>query len=124
MAKTDKHEELDEATADWIKKQEELMDEGERIIREASNEALEYVADAVENINDKQWRKMVMESQAVEMGVGIGMAEYLIPQIYNDMAKNIHKKLKLPKETGVALRHVYIGRVMKNVRKAINVRDK
>lgn len=121
MAGTDKQPSKSEL--DWIKEQELLMDEGETIIREASNEALEYVADAVENINDKQWRKMVMESQAVEMGIGIGLAEYLIPAIYNDMAKSMHKKLKLSKSTSTALRHIYIGRVFKNVRRKLNERD-
>ncbi len=115
--------ELDEATKQWIAEQEELMAEGEEIIKQASDEALEYVVDAIENINDKQWRKMAMSTQTVEMGVGVGIAEHLVPVIYNDMEKNLHKRLKLNKETARALRHIYIGRVIKNVRKALNERD-
>lgn len=119
----DKPQELDAATKKWIAEQEELMDEGEAIIKAASDEALEYVRDAVENLNDKQWRKMVMSSQAVEMGVGIGFAEHLVRVIYSDMEKNLHKRIKVSRETSRALRHIYIGRVIKNIRKAINERN-
>lgn len=114
--------EIDEATKKFIEEQEQLMAEGEAIIKAASDEALEYVRDAIENINDKQWRKMAMSTQAVEMGVGVGMAEHLFPAIYTDMEKSLHKKIKVPKETARALRHIYIGRVIKNVRKALNER--
>lgn len=125
MAKEpDKEPEVDAATAKWIAEQESLMDEGENIIKTASDEALEYVRDAIENINDKQWRKMVMSTQAVEMGVGVGMAEHLVPVIYGNMEKTLHKKVKVSKETARALRHIYIGRVIKNIRKALNERSK
>ena len=116
----------DKATASelkWIAEQEDLMNEGETIIKKASDEALEYTVDAVQNINDKQWRKMAMGTQSVEMGVGVGLAEHLMPSVYKDMEKNLHKRLKLSKETARALRHIYIGRVIKNVRKALNERD-
>jgi hypothetical protein len=119
-----KHDELDDATQKWITEQEELMDAGENIVQQASDEALEYVKDAIEHINDKQWRKMVMSTQAVEMGIGVAVAEHLVPIIYKDMTKTMHKRLKLSKETARALQHIYIGRVIKNVRRALNERDK
>lgn len=115
---------IDEATAAWIAEQEELMAEGEALIKQASDEALEYVRDAIENLNDKQWRKMVMATQAVEMGVGVAMAEHLFPVIYQDMSKNLHKKIKVSKQTAEALRHIYIGRVIKNIRRSLNERNK
>ncbi len=115
---------IDEATATWIQEQEDLMVEGEQLIKQASDEALEYVRDAIENLNDKQWRKMVMSTQAVEMGVGVAMAEHLFPVIYMDMSKNLHKKIKVSKETAEALRHIYIGRVIKNIRRSLNERNK
>ena len=117
-----KQPEMDEATAKFIHEQEQLMEQGEHIIKKASDEALEYVQDAIEHINDKAWRKMAMSSQTVEMGVGVGIAEHLVPIIYRDMEKTLHKKLKVSKETALALRHIYIGRVIKNVRKALNER--
>lgn len=117
-------QEPDEATLKFVAEQEKLMEVGEGIIKTASDEALEYIKDAVENLNDRQWRKMVMSTQIVEMGVGVGIAEHLVPQIYNEMEKKLHKQLKLPKETSRALRHIYIGRVIKNVRRALNERDK
>lgn len=114
---------IDEATAAWITEQQDLMHEGKSIIKAASDEALEYVRDAIENLNDKQWRKMVMATQAIEMGVGVGLAEHLVPVIYDDMGKNLHKKIKVSKETAEALRHIYIGRVVKNVRRSLNERN-
>ena len=119
----DKTPPIDKATLKWIAEQEALMDAGEVIVRQASDEALEYIRDAVENINDTQWRKMAMSTQSVEMGVGVAIAEHLVPQIYNDMGKNLHKRLKLTKETARALQHIYIGRVIKNVRRQLNERD-
>lgn len=107
---------------EWIEEQEKLTVEGSEILRKAHNEALEYMTDAVEHINDKAWRKMVVSTQAIEMGIGIAMVEHLVPDIYGDMEKKLHKKLNLPKETARALRHIYIGRVMKNVRKELNDR--
>lgn len=118
-----KQHDLDKETLEWITKQDELMDEGNALIREASNEALEYMTDAIENISDKQWRKMAVESQAVEMGVGVAMAEHLVPKIYDDLTKKLHKKIKVNKETARALRHIYIGRVVKNVRRKLNERE-
>ncbi len=116
--------ELDEATLKWIDEQEELMDIGRSIVMEASDEALEYVSDAIENISDMQWRKMTMSTQSVEMGVGIGIAEALVPIIYKDMEKSLHKKLKISKQTATALRHIYIGRVVKNITRRLNERDR
>lgn len=114
---------IDAATQQWIAEQEQFVLEGERLIKKASDEALEYVQDAIENINDKAWRKMAMASQSVEMGVGIGFAEHLMPAIYKDMEKSLHKRLKVSKETARALRHIYIGRVIKNVRRELNGRN-
>lgn len=114
---------LDAATLKWIAEQEALMAEGEELIKRASDEALDYIQDALENMHDKQWRKMVMATQVVEMGVGVGIAEHLVPVIYRDMDKNLHKKLKITKETARALRHIYIGRVIKNIRKSLNERN-
>ena len=113
----------DNATKKWIDEQEKLMDVGNDIIKHASDEALEYVRDAIENINDTQWRKMAMGTQAIEMGIGIGIVEHLVPSIYADMEKTLHKKLKVTKETARALRHIYIGRVVKNIRRELNERD-
>lgn len=110
----------DQATADWIAKQEEAMAEGRRITQSASNEALDYVQDVIENLNDKQWRKMSLESQAVETGIGQALAEHLVPVIYKDMEKSLHKKLKVNKQTAESLRHIYMGRVIKNIRKELN----
>lgn len=115
--------EVDKATLKWIAEQEKLMDEGTDLIKAASDEALEYVRDAIENINDKAWRKMAMGTQTVEMGIGVGLAEHLVPVIYADMEKSLHKKLKVSKDTAQALRHIYIGRVIKNVRRALNERN-
>jgi len=100
---------------DWIDSQDAKMTEGKKLIQQASNEALEYLTDAVENINDKQWRKMVIESQALEMGIGVGLVEHLVPSIYRDMEKSLHKKVKVSKTTARALRQIYIGRVIKNI---------
>lgn len=113
----------DKDTLEWVNKQEKTMAEGERILADASDEALEYVQDALENLNDRQWRKMVMETQSLEMGIGVAMAEHLVPVIYRDMEKTMHKKLKLPKDTARALRHIYIGRVIKNIRRSLSERN-
>lgn len=110
-------------TLDFIKEQEDLMALGENIIKEASDEALDYLKDAIENISDAEWRKMTIKTQAVEMGVGVGLAEHLVPNIYNDMTKSAHKKLKVSKSTAQALRHIYIGRVIKNIRSKLNERN-
>lgn len=113
---------ISEEDAKWIDEQEQLMAEGESLVKKASDEALEYVKDAIENINDKQWRKMAMSTQVIEMGVGVALAEHLVPEVYKDMEKTMHKKLKFNKETARALRHIYIARVIKNIRKELNGR--
>jgi hypothetical protein len=66
---------------------------------------------------------MVMSTQAVEMGAGVALAEHLVPMIYDDMSKNLHKRLKIKKDTARALRHIYIGRVLKNLRRSLNERN-
>lgn len=123
MEETEQTEQkLDKASLKWIEEQEELMQVGQDIVKQASDEALEYVQDALEHINDRAWRKMSMSTQIVEMGVGVALAEHLVPVIYRGMERSLHKKIKVTKEVSRALRHIYIGRVMKNVRKALNNR--
>lgn len=104
----------------WADEQDAQMDKGKEIVSKASDDALEYVADILENMNDRQWRKMAVESQAVEMGVGIGIAEFLVPIVYKDMQKGLHKKLKVPKEIAESIRHIYIGQVVKNIVKELD----
>lgn len=108
---------------DWIDQQTKTMDEGTDIVKAASDEALDYVADAIENLTDKQWRKMVMETQALQMGIGVALAESLLPEVYEDMKRSLHKKIKVEKGTAEALRHIYIGRVVKNIIRSFNERD-
>lgn len=122
MAKA-KPDELDEHARKWIAEHEALMNEGYEIVDRALEDALDYLGDAIENMNDKQWRKMVMSTQTVEMGIGVALAEQLVPVVYGEMHKTMHKKLKIKKETAQALRHIFIGRVIKNVRKELNARD-
>lgn len=108
----------------WIDEQEGLMNEGYAIVDAALEDALEYLGDAIENINDRAWRKMTMSTQTVEMGIGVALAEQLVPVVYGRMTKDMHKKLKVSKGTAQALRHIFIGRVIKNIRKGLNERDK
>ena len=124
MATTKKKSEgLDKASLDWIAEQDRLVAEGNNLVIAASDEALEYVRDALENIHDRQWRKMSVEAQAIEMGIGIGICEQLVPAIYQKMEKDFHKKVKVSKKTARALRHIYIGRVIKNIRRSLNERN-
>lgn len=110
---------LTDADEKWIGTQEELMERGQKLVQQASDEALDYLGDAVQNITDRQWRKMAMETQALEMGAGIALAEHVVPQIYQDMEKKLRKRLKVTKNVEQSLRHIYIGRVIKNVRKEL-----
>lgn len=114
---------MNEDDIKWADAQEASIDEGIELIKEASNEALEYIQDALEHLDDRAWRKMVVESQAIEMGVGKGLAEHLVPVVYKDMQKTLHKKLKIKKSTALAVRHIYIGRVIKNIQKELSKRN-
>jgi hypothetical protein len=114
---------IDENNKKWIEENEKLMLEGNDILDKAVEEAIDYLQDAIENMGDKQWRKMVMGTQIVEMGIGVAFAEHLMPTIYNPMQKNMHKKLKIKKETAVALQHIFVGRVIKNIIRSYNARD-
>lgn len=96
------------------------MDKGREIIINASMEAIEYVSEAIENINDVNWRKMVVRGQALEMGAGRALADKLVPDIYNDMKKKMPRRLKINKELAYALTEIYIGRVVKNLVAEVN----
>jgi hypothetical protein len=113
-------EQPDKNTLEWVAEQEKKMAIGEEIVKRASDEALDYIGDAIQNMTDVQWRKMSMETQIVEMGVGVTLADNLVPKIYKDMEKKLHKKLNLPKNVATAVRHIYMGRVIKNIRKELN----
>lgn len=108
----------------WIAEQDKLVDEGIEIALRASDAALEYMADAVENISDHAWRKMAISTQAVEMGIGKALAEKVIPAVHHDMKKKLAKKTGLPKPVAHALIDIYIGQVIKNIRKELNARDR
>lgn len=111
---------LEQDSQEWADKQDAIIDDGAELVKKAHEEALDYVTDVVNNLGDRQWRKMSVETQAVEMGAGKAIADHLIPVIYNDMKKGLHKRLKLPKEQADAVREIYIGRVVKNLVKELN----
>ena len=115
---------LTEDQEQWIREQEAIFDEGQDIVKRSSDEAVDYIADAVENIGDIEWRKMAYGTQSLETGIGAALADHLVPKIYNDMLKGFQKKLKLSKKTSLALRHIYIGRVIKNVGKEREKRER
>ena len=110
------------ADKEWVETQDALVNDGRDIVKDASDEALDYVSDALENFDDRQWRKMAVQSQALEMGVGVAFAEHAVARVYQDMEKKLGKRLKISKELSRSIRHIYIGRVMKNIRKALNER--
>lgn len=115
---------MDEAQKEWVESVSDKVHEGEELVRAASDEALEYVTQTLESFDDDDYRRMVIQTQALETGVGIALADHLIPEIYNDMKKKLHKKLKVPKEMSEVIRNIYIGRVMKNIRRELDGRDK
>lgn len=108
----------------WIKEQEVILDEGRELVRAASDEALSYMTDAMENMGDRAWRKMAVSTQAIEIGVGKTIADVIIPQVYNDMRKRLHKKANMPVNVSHALIDIYIGRLIKNIRRALDERDR
>lgn len=114
---------ISSADTKWMREQERFINDGEDIIDRAVEDALEYLSDAIENMNDKQWRKMTLSTQSVEMGIGVGLVERVAP-VYDRMAKDMVKKLKVKKGTATVLRHIFIGRVVKNIRKELDARDK
>ncbi len=116
-------EQLDKASLKWIAEQEALMQEGAEIIDRAVEDAIDYLGDAIENLSDRQWRKMSMSTQTVEMGIGLALMKRVVP-LYNGMVKGMTKKVKVKKPTAEALRHIFIGRVVKNVREELNARTK
>lgn len=107
----------------WVDENEQQMIEGREIVDRAVEDALEYLSDTLENLGDRQWRKMTMGSQPLEMGIGQALADNLIPHVYQKMQKEMHKKLKIKKKTAEVLRHIFIGRVIKNIRKELHARD-
>jgi hypothetical protein len=110
---------------EWSDKIDQIINvEASELARKAHEDALEYLQDVIENMGDKQWRKMGVDSQAIEIGVGIQLHERIVPAIVGDMKKNMHKRLKLSKEVCQVLTNIYMGRVVKNLVKAINERDK
>lgn len=115
--------EQEKEQAEWIEKQENLMIEGSDIVTEAVDEAIDYIKDVLENISDKEWRKMAMAAQPLEMGIGVDIVERLVPVVYTPMTKNMHKKLKIKKETARAVQHIFLGRVIKNIIRSYNARD-
>jgi hypothetical protein len=115
---------LTEKDLEWIAKQERTVKDGEKLLGKASNDALDYMKDIVDNLNDRQWRKMAMDKHALEIGVGTALVEHLVPTIYKDMEKSMHKKLKVSKPIAKALREIYIGRVIKNIKEELDGRSK
>lgn len=104
---------------EWVDRNDKLMNEGADLGKRASLEAIEYVQDAIDNLNDKQWRKMAVNNQALEMGIGKALGGVIVPQIYNDMPKQFHKKLKVSKPMAQAMADIYLGRVIKNIIKEV-----
>lgn len=115
---------LTEKDLEWIAKQEQVVKDGEQLLAKASNDALDYIKDVVDNLNDRQWRKMAMDGHALEMGIGTALVEHLIPTIYKDMEKSMHRKLKVSKPIAKSLRQIYIGRVIKNIKEELDGRSK
>ena len=105
---------------EWLEEQLRLTAIGEDVVKKAHDEALEYIQDAIPNIADKQWRKMVIGNSPIEMGVGVTLADDIVPKVYKDMQKSLRKKLKVDKAISQAISHIYIGRVIKNIVGGLN----
>lgn len=109
-------------TADekWQDEADELLTRGEGITRQASDDALEYVTDVINNLNDKAWRKMAVMQHAVEIGTGVAVAEVAVNKIYNTMRKHFSKKVKLNAQDADMVARIYMGRLMQNIVKGLN----
>lgn len=106
--------------ADGITK---LQQEGEIIVDKAVEESLDYFDDLMENISDVNWRAMAAEQHALEIGVGVTLAERVVPLLYEKMKRTMGKRVGMPQEAVDVMVAIMIGRVIKNVRRAMNERD-
>lgn len=111
-----------EDTQAWSDEQVKQTKIGEGIAIDAANNALDFINDVIENYADLAWRKMVVETQAVEIGIGRTLGLHIVPEIFNDIAKKLRKQ-RMPKEHAEMIRDLFIGRVVKNIRKQLNERD-
>jgi hypothetical protein len=104
---------------EWAKKISEESSEWSDMVGRVASEAIDYVQMVVQNMEDPNWRRMVVNQHVREMGVATRLAHNIIPDVYMDMHKSIHKKLKVKKEVGTMLANIYLARVIKNIVKEL-----
>lgn len=110
----------------WANKMDELGRSGFEMVKRAATEALEYMNLVIENLDDDEYRRIAVDTQMVEMGVGDGLMDIVYP-IAEDMRKKLHKEFKHtnnPKNTAKMLRGIFLARTVKNIMKELNSGDK
>lgn len=121
MSRKDINDDVVKKDLEWALEQERVEIEGREIVKKAANDAIDYLEDILTNISDKEWRRMAVDTRAVEMGVGTAIIRKIEP-IVNDMQKHMPKELGVDKLTAEMLTNIYLGTVIKNVVKALNDR--
>lgn len=109
----------------WADKMEALNEEGADIVKRSTDEALSYLESVLENIDDSEYRRIAVDTQAVEMGVGEAIMGIVAP-IAKDMEGRRFKKglkgLSNPDNAARMLRGIYLGRTIKNIAKEMKSR--
>lgn len=107
---------------EWVDTTYALMGEGEDLVNDAAEEALEYLEEVMQNAEDKNWRKMSMGTHALEMGIGHGLIDHVAPFVNDTLRKKMKKELKFDDDVVNNLSGIYLGRVIKNIKKAVDAR--
>lgn len=121
MSKND-YDKLNTEDQAWVDEQMAGIALGEDIVNKATDEALDYLQQIMENANDKSWRKMAFNGRAVEVGIGHALTEHVAPFINDTLRKGMRKELKLDKREVESLINIFLGRSMQNIVKALDER--
>ena len=113
---------------EWVDAQADELSRGSDIIQEANRVALDAVQQLVENFGNVGYQQIIIERSALAIGIGSALAEGLIPEVYDDMQRTLHKTIKgmgkqKAKTFAEMLRHIYIGKVIEHIHKELSKED-
>jgi hypothetical protein len=107
----------------WLDEVNKLSEEGDSIAKRSSAESAEYTELLLSNFEDKNYCQMAVKHHAIEAAIGQYFVEAAAP-LFFDMQKTLQKKAKMSKKNAETCARIYVGRLVRNIVKELNNKDK
>lgn len=107
----------------WAIKQATVAQEGVDLLSKASDDAIEFIAEVSDELNNKEFKTVTTERLSLHIGIALTLVDKIIPDVYWDMRKSLPKKIGVSKSQAEMIANLYLARTIKNLAEALAKRE-